>query len=44
MGYRALVQMGMEDLAFEAIILRYPEHFTSAAIEISRKRVGEWDK
>jgi hypothetical protein len=32
-GYTALVEMGMEDLAFEAVILRHPQSFSEEAIK-----------
>ncbi len=34
-GYTALLDMGLEAYAFEAIILRYPELFSESAVEIS---------
>ncbi len=43
-GYRSLIEMGLEDYAFEAVILRYPEHFSDEAIEISNQRMQEWNK
>ena len=30
-GYRVLVEMGMEDMAFEAVVLRHPESFSPEA-------------
>jgi len=41
-GYTALVEMGLEEFAFEAVILRYPEIFSDEAVKISRLRMGEW--
>ena len=41
-GYRSLVEMGLQDLAFEAIILRHPDVFSSEAIEKSKQRIQEW--
>lgn len=38
-GYRVLVQMGMEDMAFEAIVLRHPDAFSPEAVEHSRLRL-----
>lgn len=40
-GYTALVEKGLEDFAFEAVILRHPEHFSKEAIERSRERIKE---
>ena len=42
-GYRALIEMGLEDFAFESVILRNPEAFSKSAIEISKKRISEWN-
>ena len=41
-GYTALLEMGLEAYAFEAVILRYPELFSESAVEISRQRMNEW--
>lgn len=41
-GYTALLEMGLEAYAFEAVILRYPELFSKSAVEISRRRMSEW--
>jgi hypothetical protein len=38
-GYRLLVQMGMEDLAFEAVVTRHPESFSPEAVKASKKRL-----
>ncbi|MPS48760.1 hypothetical protein [Methylobacillus sp.] len=39
-GYTALVEMGLEDYAFEAVILRHPEAFSTEVVERSRLRVA----
>ena len=31
-GYTALVEMGMQDFAFEAVVIRYPEVFSQEAV------------
>jgi hypothetical protein len=41
-GYIALIEMGLEDYAFENVILRYPSFFSEQAIDISRKRIEQW--
>ena len=41
-GYTMLVEMGLEEHAFEAVILRHPEVFSQEAVAISRKRLAEW--
>lgn len=40
-GYMALAKMGLKEFAFEAVILRHPEHFSSEAIARSRDRLSE---
>jgi hypothetical protein len=40
-GYTTLVEMGMEDLAFEAVVLRHPESFSAEAVERSAARLRE---
>ena len=40
-GYRALIEMGLEDYAFEAVILRHPDVFSTKAVEHSRMRRSE---
>ncbi len=40
-GYTALVKMGMEDMAFEAVVVRHPEVFSGEAVERSRARLRE---
>jgi len=41
-GYTMLVEMGLEEHAFEAVILRHPEVFSKEAVDISRARLAEW--
>lgn len=41
LGYTALVEMGLEEYAFEAVILRYPSAFSAEAIARSEERLGE---
>jgi len=41
-GYTSLVEMGLEEFAFEAVILRHPEVFSEAAIEKSKGRLKSW--
>ena len=42
LGYRLLEQLNLQDLAFEAIVLRHPEAFSEAAVERSRERLDAW--
>jgi hypothetical protein len=41
-GYTALVEMGLEEFAFEAVILRHPSLFSDAAVEKSKQRLRSW--
>jgi len=41
-GYTMLAEMGLEEHAFEAVILRHPEVFSQEAVDISRERLAEW--
>lgn len=41
MGYKMLVEMGMQHLTFESIIARHPEHFTAEAVKKARKRLED---
>lgn len=43
-GYTALAEMGLEDFAFEAVILRHPHEFSDEVIEISQRRIENWSK
>ena len=39
-GYRTLIEMGMQDMAFEAVVLRHEHLFTEKAIAKSRERLA----
>ena len=41
-GYTALAEMGLQDFAFEAVVLRYPELFSAEAVQRSRERMESW--
>ncbi|MBS0580635.1 MAG: hypothetical protein JSR36_15365 [Proteobacteria bacterium] len=41
-GYTALVEMGLEKYAFEAIVLRYPGRFTKEAVARCAERIATW--
>lgn len=41
-GYTALVEMGLEDYAFENVVLRNPSLFSEQAVNISRERMKQW--
>ena len=42
-GYTALVAMGMQDFAFEAVVCRHPSVFSPSALKRSQERLKEWD-
>jgi hypothetical protein len=42
-GYRALVEMGMQDFAFEAVVVRHPELFSQEAVNRSAERLKAWE-
>jgi hypothetical protein len=44
MGYKVLVDMGLRDLTFEAVIVRFPESFSPHIVELSRSRLEELGK
>ena len=41
-GYTALAEMGMQDLAFEAVVLRHPDVFSEEAVARSAERLRGW--
>lgn len=41
-GYTSLVEIGLEDYAFENVILRYPNLFSEQAVNISKARIEQW--
>ena len=41
-GYRSLIEMGLEEFAFEAVILRHPDVFSDEAIAKSEERLSSW--
>jgi hypothetical protein len=40
--YTTLKETGMQDLAFEAIVLKHPEVFDPETVKRCAARVGEW--
>lgn len=41
--YSALRDMGLQDYAFEAVMVRHPELFSPDTVQRSRKRVEKWN-
>lgn len=42
-GYRTLAEIGLQEFAFEAVVLRCPELFNQQTIDLSRKRLSDWE-
>ncbi|MBI3045018.1 MAG: hypothetical protein HYY78_19555 [Betaproteobacteria bacterium] len=40
----ALLEMGLQDHAFEAVVVRHPELFSAQTVQRSRRRVDEWKR
>lgn len=43
-GYTALLEMGLQEYAFEAVVVHYPDLFSSEAVQRSRARLDEWKR
>lgn len=43
-AYRALIEMGLKEYAFEAVILRHPDAFSIEAVATSKARLQEMEK
>lgn len=43
-GYNYLLEMGLQNYAFEAVILRHSELFSDESVAISKKRISEWEQ
>lgn len=41
-GFTALLDMGLEDYAFESVVVRHPDLFSAEAVQHSQARVDEW--
>jgi hypothetical protein len=42
LGYTVLVEEGMEDMSFEAVVLRHQDVFSPEAVRQSRERLDGW--
>lgn len=40
MGYKAVIEMGMPEMAFEAVVLRHPHLFSAEAVRRSKERLA----
>lgn len=43
-GYTALLEMGLQDYAFEAVVVRYPKLFSPETVQRSQARVNDWKR
>ena len=43
-GYQALISENMQNMAFEAVVMRHPDLFTPDAMEMSKQRMKEWER
>jgi len=41
-GYTSLLEMGLEDYAFEAVVVRYPSLFSQEAVARCEERIQQW--
>ena len=44
MGYKVLVEMGMQDLTFESVITKFPESFNQDIVRLCKERLAEFKK
>lgn len=44
MGYKVLVEMGMQDLTFESVITKFPESFAQNIVKLCKERLEELKK
>jgi len=42
-AYKALIEIGLKEFAFEAVILRHPDSFSAEAVEVARQRLLDLD-
>jgi hypothetical protein len=43
-GYLALAEMKMQDITFEAVVLRHPDRFSAEAVQRSAERLKGWQE
>ena len=41
MGYRLLVEMGLQDLTFESVIVRFPKVFSPQIVTLAKSKLAE---
>jgi len=43
-GYTSLLDVGLEDFSFEAVVVKYPDLFSREAVDRSKQRIEQWKK
>lgn len=43
-GYQVLAEMNMQDITFEAVVLRHPNHFNSDVVQRCAERLSDWEQ
>lgn len=43
LGYTTLQALGLEDYAFEVVVVRHPELFSAGAVQCAQVRIDEWN-
>jgi hypothetical protein len=43
-GYKVLVEKGLQDMTFEAVIVRFPEAFAKGIVKLCQERLEELNK
>jgi hypothetical protein len=43
LGYKSLVEMGLQRFAFESVVVRYPGLFSQECVRRSRQRMSAWE-
>lgn len=41
-GYKALLEMGLQRFAFESVVIRYPKLFSPETVQRSTERTADW--
>ena len=41
-GYTVLVEMGLEEFAFEVVVINYPDLFSAKALDQAKSRLSSW--
>ena len=41
-GYTVLLDMGLDDYSFEAVVVKHPDSFSEDAVKKSQMRISQW--